>query len=303
MNELELIELTRKYFGRDRTALREALKTFDVSNQKIKKFKKIIRSCTSQPFFITEGLNDCVRENIINKNFNEIEMNDLGDLSWNIEILLNDNIHTGYDWDKNLSIKCGGKAKILQILINSIIPAYTINKYYISYSKHENYYEFGKIVSLEDNESKIINKIKQEFKKLNIFYVSKQLANKKFEDLISDCNSEGNASIFDCLFSDIYNYNNNIHRFNDKQIINHAGASVSWHEYYNLSEKLIYKEEWISYKSKDTLCIITDKNGQIKKLNLWRDFEDEKHSKISYNINKAYKLKRKKYVSNPITSL
>ncbi len=70
-------------------------------------------------------------------------MDDLGDLSWNIKILLNSNIQSGYDWDKKLAIKCQ-EARILEIYVNYVIPAYTINPYYIVYDKKENYYEFEK---------------------------------------------------------------------------------------------------------------------------------------------------------------
>lgn len=141
-------------------------------------------------------------------------MDDLGDLSWNIRILLNSNVQSEYDWDKKLAIKCG-QARILEVYINSIIPAYTLNPFYISYNQKENYYEFGKISKMEKHEKIILDNVSKYFDSLGYFCVSEELASKKYKGLFSDCNQEGNASLFDCLFSDIYRYQIGIEKFSD----------------------------------------------------------------------------------------
>lgn len=119
-----------------------------------------------------------VVSNILDKNYRQIHMDDLGDLSWNIKILLNSNVQSEYDWDKKLAIKCG-QARILEVYINSIIPAYTLNPFYISYNQKENYYEFGKISKMEKHEKIILDNVSKCFDSLGYFCVSEELASKK----------------------------------------------------------------------------------------------------------------------------
>ncbi len=289
MTQEELIAETIKYFGKkNRRRLKNTITSLEFEGEETKRWKKSIKKITEHPFIISDGMYDYVIENIINKNFDDIEMDDIGDLSWNIKILLNKNCDNGYDWDKKLATKCGGTAKILEIYINFIVPAYTLHKYYITYNKGENYYEFGEIKT-DDYENKIIRKIKNLFKKLNYFYVTQNLASKNFPELVSDVNRKGNATIFDCLFSDVYFYQEGIKRFNDKSITDQTGKKIHWNEYYNNKGKLLYREEYRYFESKNVLCSTTNNKGEITKIDVWRDIGRHKHKKFSLDIEEAQK--------------
>ncbi|KON78331.1 Uncharacterized protein NV38_0000966 [Leptospira kirschneri serovar Mozdok] len=232
-----------------------------------------------------------VVSNILDKNYRQIHMDDLGDLSWNIKILLNSNVQSEYDWDKKLAIKCG-QARILEVYINSIIPAYTLNPFYISYNQKENYYEFGKISKMEKHEKIILDNVSKYFDSLGYFCVSEELASKKYKGLFSDCNQEGNASLFDCLFSDIYRYQIGIEKFSDWSKgpnMDSTGSKISWHEYYDLNRNFLYREEYRYLKSKDVLLLTMDQTGHITKVNVWRDIGKLKHRGFELDILKVFK--------------
>lgn len=292
MNKEELINQTIKYFGsKNKKQLKKIITSFELENKETQRWKKIIKKVTNHPLIIYSGMYDYVVENIKNKNFKEIEIGDIGDLSWNIKILLSKNINKGYDWDKNLAIKCGGTARILEIYINFLIPAYTFNTFYMTYSKENNFYEFGKII-LNNYENQIIKSLKGLFKELNYFYVNQKLASMKFPELISDIHYEGNASIFDCLFTDVHFYQGNTTKFNDETLKDPTGKTINWKEYYNKG-KLLFREEFTYFESKNVLNTITNNKGEIIKVNVWRDIGKFKHKKFTLNINNKIKKVRR----------
>ncbi len=302
MNQKQLIQETLKYFGKDRKLLRKTILCFNFNGKETKEWKKRINVCTTHPFAIQNGIFDYVVSNILDKNYSQIHMDYLGDLSWNIKILLNSNIQSGYDWDKKLAIKCG-QAKILEIYINYIIPAYTLNPFYISYNQKENYYEFGKIPKMGKHEQIILNNIIKLFDSLGYFYVSEKLASKKYKGLFSDCNQEGNASLFDCLFSDIHRHQIGIEKFfdsfSDKGLsVDFTGARISWHEYYDLNRNFLYREEYRFLKSGDVLLLTMDQAGHISKINVWRDIGKLTKRGFELNILKVFKRRNSNLSQN-----
>ncbi|OMI16656.1 hypothetical protein BUQ74_14405 [Leptospira weilii serovar Heyan] len=299
MNPKQLIQETLKYFGKDRRLLKKTIQGFSFDGKKTNEWKKRIKTCTTHPFTIRNNIIDWNVKCIRDKNYRQIQWDYLGDLSWNIKILLNSNIQSGYDWDKKLAIKCQ-EARIFEIYVNYIIPAYTINLYYIVYNKKENYYEFGKIIKTEKHEKRIIKNITKLFDTLGYFHVSEELASKKYKGLFSDCNSEGNASLFDCLFSDIYGYQIGIEKFSDPNHVSlhPTGAIIHWHEYYDLKRNFLYREEYQRLKSKDVLLLTTDQTGHITKVNVRRDIGKLKHRGFELDILKVFKKRNSNLSQN-----
>ncbi|MDI7185182.1 hypothetical protein QMM42_02980 [Leptospira santarosai] len=289
MNQKQLIQETLKYFGKDRKLLRKTILDFSFENKKTKEWNRRIKTCTTHPFRIQNGIFGSVVNNILDKKYHLVYMDNLGDLSWNIKILLNSNIKSGYDWDKNLAVKCG-QARILEVYINYIIPAYTLNPFYIIYDQKENYYEFGKIVGTKKHERNILDNIFKLFDSLGYFYVPEELASKKCKGLFSDCNEEGNASLFDCLFSDVNQHQVGIERFLDpcKKLKDSTGAGIGWHEYYDLNGNLLYRQEYRLLKSGDVLSVITDQANHIKKVNVRRKI-DNQYREFELDVLKVFK--------------
>ncbi|WP_017850399.1 hypothetical protein ACO1KB_16810 [Leptospira interrogans serovar Szwajizak] len=303
MNQKQLIQETLKYFGKDKKLLRKTILGFTFEGKETKEWKKRINTCTTHPFTIQNNIFDCTVKSIRDKNYHQIQLDYLGDLSWNIKILLNSNVQSGYDWDKKLAIKCG-QARILEIYINYIIPVYTINLYYICYDSKENYYEFGKITKMEKHEKIILDNVLKCFDSLGYFYVSEELASKKYKGLFSDCNSEGNASLFDCLFSDVHRYQIGIEKFSDPSFwdkglnVDSTGAKIFWREYYDLNRNFLYREEYRYLKLKDVLLLTMDQTGHITKVNVWRDVGKLKHREFELDILKVFKRRNSNFSQN-----
>lgn len=116
--------------------------------------EKEISSIVSNPNEIKFKLFEDVILWIKDNQADQIDWNWIGDLSWTIDILLNQGIDKGFDWDKKLALKCNGTARIMTLFVSDVIPCYTFDCYYMTYNKKGNYYEFGPILKLTGEEKK-----------------------------------------------------------------------------------------------------------------------------------------------------
>ena len=117
MESTQIIEDAKKYFGKNRSLLKKRVLSFKIDGSEYRKLHKQLKSLTSQPFDLRYLIFDDVIDWIKEKKFSEIDWHWLGDLSWKIDILLNEGVGKGYDWDKKLALKCNGTAKILRLYI------------------------------------------------------------------------------------------------------------------------------------------------------------------------------------------
>jgi len=289
----EVVEQSKLYFGKNRQRLKKKLIAFELDGKEYRAWKKNINQFTSQPCEITYGMFDDVVEWLKAKEFSEINWKWLGDLSWEFKFLLNTGIDSGLDWDRKLALKCGGTARIVQIYVSDIVPCFVIDTYYMTYSKKENYWEFGPIDKLSVREKTFIKQAKTFFQKAGFIYLDQENALKRYNDLYSDCNSDGNARLFDVLFSDTQNYQLEIKRFSDKQLKDYAGKTISWNEYYDDSKKLRMREEFRFYPSKNVDCVVTDALGRITNVRVWRDIDKLRHHEFHLDILKEHQMSQK----------
>jgi hypothetical protein len=290
----QIIEQAISYFGKDRKRLKETVISFKLDGSEYRRWKQQIKQITDHPSELSYGIFDDVVEWLKEKNYSEIDWHWIGDLSWQFQILLNQNVEKGYDWDKKLAIKCGGTARILRIYVSDIVPCFAMDVYYMTYDRKENYYEFGPLKELTPHERKLIHKAKQFFQKSGFTFLARKAALKRHPKLYSDCNSEGNARLFDALFSDTRNYQQEIKRFNAEQLKDPTGKNINWDEYYNQKGELERREEFRYYPSNNVECVITDGLGQIIKVKIWRDTEEMKHQEFVLDVVKIQKRKKRR---------
>ena len=290
----EIVEQTKLYFGKNRKHLKKKVLAFKFDGTEAKLWKKRLRELTSQPVSVEYGIFDEVVDGLTdNETQKKINWHWLGDLSWTLRILLTKGVYKGLDWDKKLASKCGGTARILEVYVSDIVPCFAIDTYYMTYNKKENFYEFGPLIMVTDDERKIINKTKRFLRKLEFNFISKKNALKQYEELYSDTNSEGNASLFSSLFSDTDDYQTEFKRFNDKELKDPTGKTLNWNEYYNRNQKLIRREEFRYYPSKNVECVITDSKGQIIEVKIWRNIGRRTHHEFKLDILKEFREKKK----------
>ncbi|MBL7818080.1 MAG: hypothetical protein JNL70_23930 [Saprospiraceae bacterium] len=289
MTNSELIKLCKKYFSKDKTELKQIVLGFEFTGREYKNWKKWTSTIVgSQPFDVSFRMMKEATELIIAKKYNEIDWNFLGDLSWEIEILLNENIVKGYDWDKVLCSKCNGTARIFKIYISDIIPAFTYETFSMTYSKSGNYYEFQPINNLSDREENIVNKIVDALNIKGYFFVSKKIISKRLKSLYSDCHTEGNASIFDVLFSDVHNIQDRIERFSDNSIKDVFGKEISWREFYDENGNLTKRLEFHYFTSKNVLEIETNSKHEIVNVTVCKDTKKQTHQKFRLKLPPQY---------------
>lgn len=285
MTEIEIIKQAKHYFGKNRTHKKNLVLTYEFNGKNYKQWKKEIKQIIPNPNEIKYKLFDDVILWIRDNQKGEIDWKWIGDLSWTIEIVLNPNINKAYDWDKNLAIHCNGTARILQLFISDVIPCYTYDCYYMTYSKTENYYEFGPITNLTRDEKNILKKVTTLLKAKGFQFVEKDFCAKKFKDLYSDTNSDGNASLFDVLFSDTNFYTTEIKRFCDKTIIEKNGNEFRWTELYNSNGTLKERTESRWTSGKDYYKIVLDSKGQITQIEVERkEIEKKKFQRFKLDI-------------------
>ena len=292
MNIEEVIEQAKFYFGKSRKHLKKIVLDFKLDGQKYRNWRKSFSELTTQPFVVLYGIFDDVADNLIAKNYKEIDWHWLGDLSWEFKILLNDGVEKGFDWDKKLALSCGGTARIVQFFVSDIIPCFMYDVYYMTYNKKENYYEFGPISDLTAQERELVNKIKKHFQKSRLTFLNKSAAMKTYSELTSDCNSDGNSKLFDALFSDTENYQSEIKRFNDKELKDPTGKKINWTEFYDKKGKLIKREEYRYFPANNGEKVVTDSEGKIIEVTVWRDIGKYSHREFKLDILEEFKKQK-----------
>lgn len=295
MTKSEIIKQAKHYFGKDRTFIKELVLSYEFKGKNYKLWKKEIEDLLPNPNRIFYNLFDDVILWIKDKQIEEINWNWIGDLSWTIDIVLNPNIDKVYDFDKRLAIKCNGTARILTIFVSDVIPCYTYDCYYMTYDKANNYYEFGPIAKLTKEEKGVIKKVRKHLEDKELVFVDSTFANKKFKELYSDTNSEGNATLFDVLFTDTNNYTTEIKRFCDKDIIEKNGQKFRWTEYYNKNGTLKERIESRWTLSGDYLKVVLDNKGQISAVEVTRKkIGHKKHQNFKLDIKQEFGKQNKK---------
>lgn len=280
----EIIEQTKLYFGKDKELLREKILSFEFDGKDYRDWRKKIKQVTAQPFDVQYGIMKEVVDKISDQKTEEIDWGMIGNLSWEFKILLNPGMDKGYDWDKKLATKCQGTARVLQIYASDLIPCYVVDTFYMSYNHKKNYYEFGPLSSIEPEEQKEISKIKQLFQNEGFVFLEQEISLEKYQELYSDIHTEGNASLFDVLFSDQENYQRKFERFNARDLKDATGKKISWREFYTQTAELEYRLEYRYYTSGNVLCTSTDKDGRIFEVKVWKDIEGEHHKEFTFSL-------------------
>lgn len=292
MNQSEIIKQAKHYFGKNRMPIKELVTGYEFKGKHYRRWKKELSQITIQPNDISFGISNDVVQCLKDNQAEEINWNWIGDLSWTIEIVLNPGIDKCYDLDKKLALKCGGTARILKLYVSEVIPCYTYDLYYTSYNKSLNYYEFGPISELINEEKVVLDKVKTYLKAKGFKTYSRNFYLQKFNGLYSDT-EDGNASLFDVLFTDIYSYQTEIQRFSDKEIIEKSGTKFRWREYYTKKRLLTERIESRWTSSGDYLKIILDNKGQIKEVEVSRKkIGRKKHQNFKLEIEPRSKKRK-----------
>lgn len=294
MTKPEIIRQAKHYFGKDKRPIKELVLSYEFKGRNYRQWKKEFTNLIKNPVDIQFGLFDDVILWIMDNKIEEINWNWVGDLSWTIDILLNEGIHSGFDWDIKLATKCNGTARYFTVYISEVVPCYTFDCHYMTYNKKENFYEFGPIIDLTKAEQNIIKTVESHLKKKKLLFLSRKFCEQKFKELYSDTNEDGNASLFDVLFKDTTFYQTEIKKMSINRITDKNGSNYSWTEFYSKERKLKERTEYRYFSSGDSIITVFDSLGQIKSVEVERKvIGRKKHQKFSLDITETFKQKKK----------
>lgn len=290
LTKTEIIRQAKHYFGKDKSHIKQLVLSYEFKSKHDNQWKNDIDSIISNPYELRYKLFEDVINDIMQNKANNIDWNWIGDLSWTLNIVLNSEIDQYYIWDKKLALKCNGTARVLTVYISEVVPCYTYDSYYMTYNKSENYYEFGPLNKLTNAEQKTILNITNLFKRKGYQFLEQEFCKKKFKNLYSDIHSDGNASLFDVLFSDTCFYTIEIEKFSDKILIEKCGTEFSWKEKYdtkgNLKERI--ENRWTT--GGDYFKLVLDNKGQILQIEVSRkEIEKKKHQEFKLDIVETFK--------------
>jgi hypothetical protein len=297
MNKIEIIRQAKYFFGKNRKPIKELVLSYEFNGKHYKQWKKEFKNIIDKPVDIHFGIFDDIVLWIKENKLEEINWNWIGDLSWTIDILLNEGIKNGLDWDIKLATKCNGTTRFFTIYVSEVIPCYTYDCHYMTYNKKENYYESGPVVDLTNTEKKTIEIVEKYLKNKGLVFLNRKFCEQKFKELISDTNKNGNASLFDVLFKDTNFYQTEIKRTSTKQVAEKSGTTYSWTEFYNLKKNLKERIEYRHFKSGDCIKTVFDIKGQIKNIEVVRKLIGrKKYQKFNLNILETFKQRNKNII-------
>jgi hypothetical protein len=264
MREDQLIRELNRLFGKDRKALREALLAIDPGFKTYKAIGRQIRRQTGQPVLMADELLIEIPDDLSE---DKCDMFWLGDISYYYEIVLNREIKRGMDFDKKLALHCGGPVYICVVWISLLFPIYAIDTYSMAYLSNPPQWEFTPHYLKLKAEKISIYRIRQILRDNGFSRASKKFSAQKVRKAITDCRVQGEATVFDCLFSDTQQFHEDIVRFPDESLPGtYPGTEISWLERYNQRGQLIEKYVYQSFSSGDSIRTYLNGKTRIKEV-------------------------------------
>lgn len=293
MTDAKLIQSLNTLFGSDRSVLRKKLLDVSANTSKWERVGRAIRKNTRQPVNMNLSLFEETFDNLSDP---KADMYWLGDSSYCYEILLNSGVKSGLDWDKKLAVKCGGTAKLCVVWASLLIPYYAIDTYCMKYKSEPGEFIFTPYIPSTKREKLIIAQIRDVMKDNGFARMTKKLSKRKVPRAITDCREKGEATVFNCLFSDTQCYHDDYVRFSDefmgKRISGaYSGTTVGWYERLNRRGSVIERYTWREYPSGEHVTTYLDKKFRVTKVRISQAGSGGKHSELILDV-KTRKVKQ-----------
>jgi len=187
-------------------------------------------------------------------------------------MILNQGIKRGGDWGRNLAQRCNGTVNICDIWVSILLPYYTINFYSMTYNRKLKEYEFKPFRPKKKRDIRLANILTGIPKAHGFKKISKRVSKLKVSNAITDCRQKGEATVFDCLFSDTQTYREDILRFSDKPLQGILkGTEISWQECITPSGRMIEKYHCYRIESGDYVRLHLDQKDRITKVEVVQD--------------------------------
>ncbi|MCU0437707.1 MAG: hypothetical protein MUC49_07300 [Raineya sp.] len=215
------------------------------------------------------------------------KITNVGDISNIYTFYLNEGLivkdKNNVDWDFNEYLKSGEELHICQVWVNWFLPIYYLETTYEVINNRKKYIQYGKINLLDKNEIKIVTDIKAILNQKKYQLLDNQeFLNQIVKGVSTDCTEKNEATIFDCLFSDLIKPTLHCRKFLNKK---NKIPQLSFVEYLDENRQVSRIEAEIYHNGLSPITITFDKNYKI--------IETESRGKLN---GKKYKTIKTKYV-------
>ncbi len=226
------------------------------------------------------GLFEETLENLTDRKFDLLWT---GDCSYCYSIILNQGIKRGGDWGRKLALRCGGTTHLCDMWVSTALPYYAIDTYSMAYNPKLKQYEFKPFRPSKKRDAQLVKTLTNIPKLHGFKKISKRVSKLRVPKAITDCREKGEATVFNCLFSDTQCYTETIRRISDEPLPGVLkGTKVSSQECLTPSGKIIEKYHSYRVESGDYVRIHLDKQNRITKVEVeqGKDFSERKTLKV-----------------------
>ena len=298
MTDQELISYLNRTFGRARRRLREALAGVPERIELCEDIADEIRENTGRSMLAAEGLPE---ETLDWAGGGKCDMYYMGDASFYCEIVLNKGVEhrNEADSDRRLIKRCGGTARECLVWISLLQPLYIMDVCSMTIRSKPREWEFEPCVPKLKGEQEVVRKVRSILQKHGFKRVSRKLAGMSVPLAITDGCKRGDATVFDCLFSDIRQLVEGRVLVSDdssRRPIKGAyrGTEISWREWYDGRGKLKEAETFRNFASGDMVKTSLDGRGRVVKVEVYPKAKKGEYVNFTLDVKKKMEQWRKR---------
>lgn len=282
MTETDILDFINNNFKENRAKLFQLINGFHQNPITIKTLGNEFANSIKNPF----TTNSYSSRNIRNS---KTKRKEIGDISEVWTFCLNENIVPtlnvkDFDWDFVDYLKSGQELHLCRIWTNWFLPIFYLETTYEFIDTKKKVNQFGQINLTNKHELGTVNSILEILNKNGYQRLENEFVNRRIKGVSTDFSEKNNATIFECLFSDLCYPTKHIRRNikSRKKSVNEK-PQLSFTEYLDENRDVVSREAEIYQNAYSPLTITFDKYNKI--------IETESRGKLNGKTNKIIRIK------------
>ncbi|GAB2809290.1 hypothetical protein [Ferruginibacter profundus] len=285
ITEAEIVKFINDHFKADRKKLIQKINNFLKAPLPTNELQKTFTQKLKIPFKGQTFSSGKIRNN----NTKKSEVGDISDI-WtfclNTDIKVDTKNKKLFDWDFEDYLNTGKEVHLCRLWTNWFLPVYYLETTYEFTDRKKKFNQYGRIPLADKKEIEIVKKIIGILDNKNYIKLDTLFLNKKLKGISTDCSESKNATIFECLFSDLCMPTEHIRksiRKNSKT--NTQKPELSFTDYLDDQRQVILSEAEIYHNSLSPITIKFDKEYKITETESRGNLNGKKYStiKIKYD--------------------
>lgn len=246
----EVVSRSKDLYSSNRIGLLRKFEGLDEINRIGKQFAKIFKTPRLPAVAITFLHCDDLLEVLKDPKLRIRDHHCIGDMSWQVEIIIDPKIKHGLDWDEKLGAKYG-VVPILKYVINHYVGCYSSWCYTMAFDKKTKIYEFSPI-ELPKRLRAFQKSIETSLKERNLVRIGEKDFETKIPNVTTDTIHKGPVKFFDLVFTDVYGHEFEKSRFTSSSI----KIDSNFREF--IGPKRHYYEELVALNNGDKIFLVKE---------------------------------------------